>query len=54
MIPQRGDAFEQWLEAQRDTNRDTEGGVWTTLDNLLDLYQQHANTRTPLTQEPPR
>lgn len=46
--PRRGDAVEQWLRAQRNDNRDTGNNVWSTLDNLLDLYRLHADTGTPL------
>jgi hypothetical protein len=46
--PRRGDQFEQWLKTQRDENRDTGHGVWSTLDGLLDRYRLHADTGTPL------
>lgn len=46
-LPHRGDHFEQWLKAKRDElpNYDK---AWDTLDNLLDDYRLHADTRTPL------
>lgn len=50
VLPRRGDAVEAWLKTQRDDNRDTGRGVWTTLNDLLDLYRLHADTGTPLTE----
>ncbi|WP_438489505.1 exonuclease domain-containing protein [Streptomyces sp. S186] len=48
--PRRGDAVEQWLKAQRDVQRDRFGRTpaWHNLDDLLDAYRLHADTRTPL------
>ena len=49
-IPARGDAAEAWLKAQRDAHSDRYGvtPAWFILDDLLDLYRLHADTRTPL------
>ena len=51
-MPRRGDAFEQWLKAQRDQREDNYGRTpaWWALDGLLDTYRLHADTRTPLDQ----
>lgn len=49
-LPRRGDHVEAWLKQQRDEHRDTGRGVWSTLDQLLDTYRLHADTRTPLDQ----
>lgn len=46
--PRRGDAVEAWLKAQRD--RRPRDSSWWLLDDLLDLYRLHADTRTPLDQ----
>lgn len=45
--PQRGDAFEQWLKAQRD-GWGPKSPPWNVLDDALDLYRLHADTGTPL------
>lgn len=47
--PRRGDQFEQWLKAHRD-RREERDGVWWYLDEMLDQYRLHADTRTPLDQ----
>jgi hypothetical protein len=47
-MPSRDDAVAAWLKAERDRweqHRDIE---WDALDNLLDEYRLHADTRTPL------
>lgn len=48
--PARGDAVEQWLKTQRDKHTDSYSRTpaWYTLDDLLDTYRLHADTRTPL------
>lgn len=48
--PQRGDAVEAWLKAERDAQKDQYGHapLWYALDNLLDRYRLHADTVTPL------
>jgi hypothetical protein len=48
-LPQRGDAFEQWLKAQRDEWH-PQDRQWQLLDDVLDEYRLHADTRTPLDQ----
>ena len=45
--PQRGDAFEAWLKAQRDAAADYPE-AHQAADGLLDLYRLHADTGTPL------
>jgi hypothetical protein len=49
--PARGDAVEVWLKAARDVHSDRCGvtPAWFVLDDLLDRYRLHADTRTPLT-----
>jgi len=51
-LPTRGDAVEAWLKAQRDVHSDRYGvtPAWFILDDLLDAYRLHADTRTPLTE----
>lgn len=46
-LPQRGDHVEAWLKEQRDQYPDNTT-MWDALDNLLDDYRLHADTRTPL------
>lgn len=48
--PIRGDAVEAWLKQQRDRHLDDYGRnpEWYALDDLLDTYRLHADTRTPL------
>ncbi|WP_405824255.1 hypothetical protein OG705_29245 [Streptomyces sp. NBC_00838] len=48
--PRRGDAFEQWLKAQRDEYEQTTGREWRALDEVLDTYRLHADTGAPLGQ----
>jgi hypothetical protein len=48
-LPARGDAVEAWLKAQRDERPACTSG-YDTLDQLLDSYRLHADTRTPLDQ----
>ncbi|MET9222411.1 hypothetical protein ABZX65_27105 [Streptomyces sp. NPDC003300] len=50
--PARGDAFETWLKDQRDKHEDRYGRVpaWYQIDDVLDQYRLHADTRTPLDQ----
>lgn len=47
--PQRGDAFEQWLKAQRDLCFG-HATTWGAVDGLLDQYRLHADTGTPLSE----
>lgn len=47
-IPRRGDHVEAWLKAQRDTYDRDHDRQWSALDDLLDEYRLHADTRTPL------
>jgi hypothetical protein len=47
--PRRGDAFEQWLKAQRDLCFDY-ATTWSAVDGLLDQYRLHADTGTPLSE----
>lgn len=47
--PQRGDAVEAWLKARRDQHRE-QTDDWFFLDELLNDYRLHADTRTPLDQ----
>lgn len=48
--PLRGDAFEQWLESQRD-GISRGGDRWITLlDDLICAYRCYADTGTPLGQ----
>jgi hypothetical protein len=51
-LPARGDAVEAWLKGQRDTHSDRYGvtPAWYVLDDALDTYRLHADTRTPLTE----
>jgi hypothetical protein len=51
-IPARGDAFDTWLKTQRDAHSDRYGvtPAWYVLDDALDRYRLHADTRTPLTE----
>lgn len=46
--PRRGDAFAQWLKAQRDEYEQTTGREWRALNEVLDTYRLHADTGTPL------
>lgn len=49
--PRRGDAFEQWLKAQRDAfgwQGANDRDLYDTLDGILDRYRLHADTGTPL------
>jgi hypothetical protein len=52
-LPARGDEFEQWLKAQRDRHIDSHGPTpcWYALDEALNRYRLHAETRTPLDQQ---
>ncbi|QKW31467.1 hypothetical protein HUT11_35480 (plasmid) [Streptomyces seoulensis] len=45
--PQRGDEFERWLKAQRDSCFG-HASSWAAVDGLLDRYRLHADTGTPL------
>jgi hypothetical protein len=47
--PRRGDAVEAWLKAQRDASAGYPAAR-DAADGLLDLYQIHADTGTPLDQ----
>lgn len=51
-LPARGDDVEAWLRAQRDAHSDRYGRdpAWYVLDDALDQYRLHADTRTPLNQ----
>ena len=51
-LPARGDAVEAWLKGQRDAHSDRYGvtPAWYVLDDALDRYRLHADTRTPLDQ----
>jgi hypothetical protein len=46
--PHRGDAFEQWLKARRDEWAPEGCQPWQILDQTLEEYRLHADTRTPL------
>ena len=51
----RGDAFEQWLKAQRDKydrtdQREESSEFWHEFDRALDEYRLHADTGTPLSE----
>lgn len=48
-VPRRGDAVDQWLFAQRARFID-DGPAWVAVDEVLDQYRLHADTRTPLDQ----
>lgn len=49
--PRRDDAFEAWLKAQRDDHNShgtNDHEMYDAIDALLDQYQLHADTGTPL------
>jgi hypothetical protein len=46
--PRRGDAFEAWLKTQRDEWAPEDSAGWRILDQALQAYRLHADTRTPL------
>ena len=46
--PQRGDAVETWLKAQRDEYHQTTSPQWIALDEVLDTYRLHADMGEPL------
>jgi hypothetical protein len=46
--PQRGDAVEQWLKAQRDEYEVRSSPQWAALDEVLDTYRLHADMGAPL------
>jgi hypothetical protein len=51
VVPRRGDVFEQWLKTQRDSydsNGANDREMYETIDGLLALYRQQADTGTPL------
>src|SRR3954471_5116425 len=51
--PQRGSDVEAWIKRYRETYRDSIGqttGAWWAIDGLLDDYQDHADSSTPLDQ----
>lgn len=57
MSAERGDEVEAWLKRRRDkfpkpdrywAESDLQ---WSTLDDLLDAYREHADTGTPLSEE---
>ena len=52
-LPARGDAVEQWLKQQRDRHIDNRGPTpcWYALDEALNRYRLHAETRTPLSEQ---
>ena len=53
--PVRGDAFEQWLKAQRDAHGwqgSNDRRLYDALDIVLDRYRLHADTGTPLGEQP--
>lgn len=47
-VPARGDAVEAWLKQQRDEYEQSSSPQWQTLNEILDIYRLHADTRTPL------
>lgn len=47
IVPRRGDQTEVWLKKRRDTYP-LNTVAWTALDNALDDYRLHADTRTPI------
>lgn len=51
-LPARGDAVETWLRTQRDRHTDghTRDPGWYALDEALDRYRLHADTRTPISE----
>lgn len=49
-IPARGDVVEEWIERQRDS--EVKGSDrWDVLNDLLNLYRDHADTGTELGSE---
>jgi hypothetical protein len=50
--PARGDDVEAWIKRKRDEMPNMLD-EWATLDWLLDMYREHADTGTPLSGEVP-
>jgi hypothetical protein len=44
-MPRRSDAIDHWLRDQREQ---ADPSTWHTINNLLDRYRLHADTKTPL------